>query len=255
MKWLVRTLFVWLFFCTFSLVAFLLASNIKAVEVKPYVGHVNDFAQVLSAETITAVEQKLLTQSQQPEGVEVAVITLDSLEGEVIETVSLAYFDQWQIGKKGADNGVLLLLAINDREIRIQTGYGVEGSLPDGLAGRIIRNDIIPHLAENNYDAAVTVGVERILQSIASPQDISSNISSNQMASPWTVLLIMFIFFGGIVLFVLLIAKLAAKSGPGKPGKPRSNTFPRSTRSSSSSSSSFSFGGGRTGGGGASGKW
>ena len=230
----------------FSLQAF-------AFEVKQYEGMVNDFAQVLSAETKLQLEEKLQQEASRQNGAELAVVTLNSLEDQPIESVALAYFDQWQIGKKGEDNGVLLLLAINDRDIRIQTGYGVEGSLPDGMAGRIIRQDIVPHLQENDYDAAVVAGVNEILAQISNPDQL---INSNQNnVSVWTAILIMIIFFGIIALFIYLVAKYAPKT-PGFSHTLSSSKSPFSTsRSSSSSSKSFSFGGGRSGGGGASGKW
>jgi len=225
-----------------------------AIEVKSYEGLVNDFAQVLSPETETQLEEKLQQEASRQNGAELAVITLSSLENQPIESVALAYFDQWQIGKKGEDNGVLLLLAIEDREIRIHTGYGVEGSLPDGMAGRIIRQGIVPYLQNEDYDSAVKSGVDNILAQIAHPEELSS--STNEDVPIWIVLLFMFVFFGIVGLFLYLIIKY----GPKQPGLNSSNrTSPFSSTpfstSSKSSSGSFSFGGGRSGGGGASGKW
>lgn len=225
-----------------------------ALEVKKYEGMVNDFAQVLSAETKLQLEGKLQQEASRQNGTELAVVTLSSLEDQPIESVALAYFDQWQIGKKGEDNGVLLLLAINDREIRIHTGYGVEGSLPDGMAGRIIRQDIVPHLQNDDYDAAVIAGVDRILAQISNPEQIQNSAQGD--VSVWTVILIMLILFGIIGLFIYLVAKYAPKT-PGYSHTTSSSRSPFSSPKSSSSSSSrsFSFGGGRSGGGGASGKW
>lgn len=234
----------------------LFASLAHAIEIKPYSGLVNDFANVLSEEMEQQLEAKLLQEAERLDGVELAVLTLDSLEGETVEQVALAYFDNWQVGKKGEDNGVLLLLAIDDREVRIQTGYGVEGALPDGLAGRIIRQDIVPHLQAGNYDLAIENGVNRILQRIADPASEMVPESTPSSGSIWFVLMVLVIFFGGIVLLIFLITKYAQPSSSSSPSSTRSRPSTSSTRASSSSSSkSFSFGGGRTGGGGASGKW
>lgn len=252
MKWLRRAIFPLVIFCIF----FLFTSSANAIEVRPYSGHVNDFAQVLSTDATAEIESKLLAESQRSDGVEVVVVTLQSLEGEVIESVALQYFDEWKIGKKDFDNGVLFILAIDDREIRIQTGYGVEGDLPDGMAGRIIRNDIIPYLQRDDYDGAINAGVDKILQATVAPEGASlEGAASTNVASPLFVLLIMVFFVGGIILFILLIAKLAKKTGSHGHRSSTPTTLKPSSRSSSSSSKSFSFGGGRSGGGGASGKW
>ena len=226
-----------------------------AIEVNPYEGLVNDFAQVLSTETEVQLEEKLSQEASRENGAELAVVTLSSLESQPIESVTLAYFDKWQIGKKGEDNGVLLLLAIEDREIRIHTGYGVEGVLPDGVSGRIIDQEIIPHLRNDDYDSAIIAGVDRILVQIASPQQLPTTQSN---VSIWTILLILVIFYGIIGLLIFLIVKYAPKtSGSGSSSRSSSpfKTSSFSSGSKSSSSSSFSFGGGRSGGGGASRKW
>ncbi|HQM16139.1 MAG TPA: TPM domain-containing protein, partial [Candidatus Woesebacteria bacterium] len=132
----------------FSLVLFWLIGSWQsagAVNVQSYEGLVNDYAQVLSDEVENSLETRLQDEASKENGAELAVVTLPSLDGEEIESVALAYFDTWKIGKAKQDNGVLLLIAISDREIRIQTGYGVEPIIPDGVAGRIIRNDIVPY--------------------------------------------------------------------------------------------------------------
>lgn len=226
-----------------------------AIEVKSYEGFVNDFAQVLSAETESQLEKKLQQEASRQNGAELAVVTLSSLEDQPIESVALAYCDEWEIGKKGEDNGALLLLAIEDREIRIHTGYGVEGSLPDGMAGRIIRQDIVPHLQNEDYDSAVETGVDQILTQIASPEEI---LPSSQEDIPiWFVLLTIALFFGVVGLLIFSVSKYALSSSYSTSSNRRSSFKPSSfsSGSKSSSSSSFSFGGGRSGGGGASGKW
>ncbi len=242
----------------FSLVLFWLIGSWQsagAVNVQSYEGLVNDYAQVLSDEVENSLETRLQDEASKENGAELAVVTLPSLDGEEIESVALAYFDTWKIGKAKQDNGVLLLIAISDREIRIQTGYGVEPIIPDGVAGRIIRNDIVPYLKEEQYDQAVIVGVDRILALIADPS-VAREYQSASLGSLMTVLL-MAAFFGFIGLIVWLSIKYSPKLGSISSGTKSSWSKPSSFSSSShsSSSSSFSFGGGRSGGGGASGKW
>lgn len=74
-----------------------------------------------------------------------------SLDGDTIENFAVRLFEQWKIGKKGKDNGVLLLIAINERKLRIEVGYGLESTITDGKAGEIIREVITPEFKKNNY--------------------------------------------------------------------------------------------------------
>ena len=229
----------------------------RAFEVKPYTLPVNDFVGVLSTSTVDQLNTQLKDIAEQPGGVEVAVAILPSFEDQPLENVALAYFNDWKIGKKGLDNGVLLLLAVQDREIFIQTGYGVEGVISDGVAGRIIRNDIIPHLKNEDYDSAVKAGVERILfyTNNSDASELATGTMSDQ-GSFWQVMLVMVLFFGFIGFLIWWANKKWPHSGGLSKPSSTSRNFPSSFSSSkSSSSSSFSFGGGRTGGGGASGKW
>jgi uncharacterized protein len=137
---------------------------IFAFTVPNYDGPVNDFADIISPSTETSLEAQLTDEANKELGVEIAVLTLPSLENEPIEDVAQLVFDSWQIGKSRADNGVLLLIAVGDREIRIQTGYGAEVFLPDAAAGDIMRSVINPQLAAGNYDQAVEQGVNAILE-------------------------------------------------------------------------------------------
>ncbi len=128
-------------------------------------GYVNDFAGVLRAETISTLNTELNLFEASTSN-QIAVVTVRNLGGDYIEHYAAELFKDWGIGKEKEDNGVLLLLAIDDRELRIEVGYGLEGALPDSLAQRIINNDIVPLLKEEEYDAAVQVGVEKIAVAI-----------------------------------------------------------------------------------------
>jgi uncharacterized protein len=129
------------------------------------VGFVNDFAGILSAQTKTVLEDEILVLEKQT-GHELAVVTVPSLGGDTIENFSVELYKEWGLGKKGADNGVLLLVAPNEREVRIEVGYGLEGVLPDLLVSRIIKDVIIPAFATGDFDGGVLAGVSKIKQII-----------------------------------------------------------------------------------------
>ena len=130
-------------------------------------GWVGDFAEVIEE----ADEQKiseLATNLEQETTAELAVLTITSLEGGSIEDYAVRLFEQWGIGKKDKDNGVLLLLAIQDRQWRIEVGYGLEPILPDGLCGEIGRKQMVPLLKKGKYGEAAYAGAYRIAEIILS---------------------------------------------------------------------------------------
>ncbi|MCB1134972.1 MAG: TPM domain-containing protein [Chlamydiia bacterium] len=123
---------------------------------------VSDFAGVMHPARRATLERRL--ESVATQGVaEIAVVTLDSLGPLSDSQAARQIFDAWGIGKRGADNGVLILIAVKERRIRIETGYGIEGSIPDSVAGRIIRNTIAPSLRVGNWDEGIEAGVEEVL--------------------------------------------------------------------------------------------
>ncbi|MCX6012794.1 MAG: TPM domain-containing protein [Chloroflexi bacterium] len=122
-------------------------------------GYVNDLANVLSAEGRTNLESRLTTLEKETSA-EVVIVTINSLNGNSIEVYSVELFEKWGIGKKGKDNGILFLIAVDDSEVRIEVGYGLEEIITDGRAGRILDNDVIPYFKEDNYEAGITAGIE-----------------------------------------------------------------------------------------------
>ena len=125
-------------------------------------GRVVDRADILSStteETLTA----LLKSHEDSTSNQVAVLTIASLEGEVIEAYSLRVAETWALGTAANDNGVLLLVAVEDRAMRIEVGYGLEGTLTDAVAGRIIRNEMTPRFRAGDFDGGVLVGVQSIV--------------------------------------------------------------------------------------------
>ncbi|MBI2170898.1 MAG: TPM domain-containing protein [Chloroflexi bacterium] len=128
-------------------------------------GFVNDFA-VLIPEDTEAVLEALLQQFEEETTVEIAVVTVASLEGDTIEGYAVRLFQQWGIGKKGVDNGVLLLIAAQERDVRIEVGYGMEPYITDGMAGRILDEAVLPGLRQGDFALGILKGVQAIAQAI-----------------------------------------------------------------------------------------
>ena len=136
------------------------------VSVPPLTGRVVDRADLLAPATERALTQQLAAHEDST-GNQVAVLTIPSLEGTPIEDYALTVARTWALGQEGTDNGVLLLVARDDREMRIEVGYGLEGVLPDAVASQIIRHELRPAFREGDFDGGVEAGVQAILQAIA----------------------------------------------------------------------------------------
>ena len=137
------------------------AMPVKALEFPPATGHVNDWADIFSPDFENSLEKDLVTFEKETTA-EIAVVTVKDLQETTIEDFAVRLFEDWGIGKADEDNGLLLLIAPNDRELRIEVGYGLEPVVTDGRAGRIIRNEITPEFKQNNYEGGVANGVEAI---------------------------------------------------------------------------------------------
>jgi uncharacterized protein len=124
-------------------------------------GRVNDFAGVLDTTTKTQIET-IIREAERITSAQMAVATVSSLEGMSVEEYANRLFHEWGIGKKALDNGVLVLVAPNERKVRIEVGYGLEPLLPDGLAGEIIRTEILPRFRENDYAGGTLAAITRI---------------------------------------------------------------------------------------------
>jgi len=124
-------------------------------------GFVNDYANLYSTEFKNNLENKL-SEFEKTTTAEIAVVTIKSLEGESVEEYAVRLFEKWRIGKEKEDNGLLLLIAKDDREVRIEVGYGLEPLITDSRAGDIIRRDIIPEFKSSNYEA----GTEKAINSL-----------------------------------------------------------------------------------------
>jgi uncharacterized protein len=126
---------------------------------------VNDLASMIPTDARQRIEQKLAAFEQQT-GAQVAVLTIPSLEGEPIEDFSLRVVEAWKLGKKGKDNGVLFLVSKQDRRMRIEVGYGLEGDLTDLETSRILDDVVAPYFRNGDFGGGIEHGVDAILASL-----------------------------------------------------------------------------------------
>ena len=222
-------------------------------------GHrVHDEAHALSTPMLDQLEKHLASYEDSTSN-QIAVLIINSLHGEVIETYSLRVSEQWQLGQKEKDNGVLLLIAIDDSRMRIEVGQGLEGVLTDAHCSRIIRNEIAPEFRRQNFDAGVWAGVKAIEKAIGG--EYAADDVDGMSDEDW------YLLWGAVAFFVSILIysfyREFKTSNTPRVGPPSTSSSSSSSSdsdsswssSSSSSGSSFSGGGGSFGGGGASGSW
>jgi uncharacterized protein len=143
----------------------ILASPVFALDVPPLTGRVVDLAQVLPAEVAASLSRDLEAHETKTSN-QVAVLILPSLDGEPLESFSHRVGTTWKLGQKGAENGVLLLVALRERKVRIEVGYGLEGPLTDLRSAHIIRQEIVPRFRNGDLPGGIAAGVQAILGTI-----------------------------------------------------------------------------------------
>jgi uncharacterized protein len=244
-RWLATALLL-----TCSAVA-LFAANFPALT-----GRVVDSAQILDARSRPAIEQKLMD-LEAKSGIQLVVATIKSLEGQDVESYANQLFRTWKLGEKAKNNGVLLVVAPTERKVRIEVGYGLEGTLTDALSNVIITNALIPRFKAGDFSGGISRGVDDIIAVLTTDSSdwqkrTSFRADSPQKADPvnWAILagIVLLIFLliwspGFRWVFFNIVLNLAVSSG----GSRSSGGF--------SSGGGFSGGGGSSGGGGASGSW
>lgn len=240
--------------------AFLLVfftSALFSFEVPPLTGRVVDKAGVIESEDIVQLDSLLKSVEEKTES-QIVVLTIPSLQGEEISTYAYKVAETWGLGQEGKDNGVLLLVAMAEREVRIEVGYGLEGILNDAKCGRIIRNVIIPEFKNENYSSGIMAGVQNICGFITEDLDlISDSVEKEKNPEDKNLaFVIMFIIFICMIIFSHLFGGGSYSYGRGfaNTGGTRTN-FGGMNNFGGNSFGGFSGGGGHFGGGGASGKW
>ena len=139
-----------------------LAGPSAALEVPFLSGRVNDHAGLLSPASEAKLDAEI-REFEKKTGHQFAVLTLPSLDGEALEDFSLKVARTWGLGAKGKNDGLLLLVSRDDRKLRIEVGYGLEGAVPDAATGRIIRDVIVPRFRERDFDGGVVAGARAVM--------------------------------------------------------------------------------------------
>jgi uncharacterized protein len=228
-----------------------------AVSFPPLSGRIVDQANIISAETRSTIERKLAALETRS-GIQLVVGTVTSLEGQEIEPYANQLFRTWQLGEKAKNNGVLLLVAPNERRVRIEVGYGLEGTLTDALSKVIITNAMTPRFKAGDFSGGIARGVDDIITVLTTDgsewqQRPALRLDRQQTEGPpdWVIWLgvsafiFLLIVSPGFRWFVLGLAlNILTSSGGGG-----------SSSGGSSGGGGFSGGGGSSGGGGASGSW
>ncbi len=157
------------FAAAFLAAAFLLCSSPapaqQLVPVPPLVSPVTDVTGTLAPDQIAALEAKLRA-FEQAKGSQVAVLIVPSTQPEEIEQYAIRVVDAWKLGRQNVDDGAMLVVALDDRKLRIEVGYGLEGALPDAIANRIIDEEIVPLFRRGDYYGGIATGVDRMLRVI-----------------------------------------------------------------------------------------
>jgi uncharacterized protein len=229
-------------------------------------GRIVDQANIIPADTRAALEPKL-AELEEKSGIQLVVATVSSLEGQDIEPYANELFRSWKLGEKQKNNGVLLLVAPNERRVRIEVGYGLEGTLTDALSKIIIANAIAPRFKTGDFGGGITRGVDDIITVLTTDASEwqkrpSLRLDRQPDADPagWIlttglfVFLLLFLVWPGFRWFVLnVLLNILASSGTSR----SSGGYSGGGYSGGgySGGGGFSGGGGSSGGGGASGSW
>ena len=209
----VRSWRAWQLFAFFPL-----AFGLAAVDFPTPTGFVNDFAGVLGQGARQQLEERLQAYARETT-TEIAIAVLPSLGGRTIEEASVRLFEQWRIGKRDKNNGLLIVVAVSDRRVRIEVGYGLEGKVPDAQAGRIIRDIITPPFRQGDYAGGLTAAVDELARLIGAPPVASTRpVPPPRRSSPNA-------WFVGEVLFFLTI--LGAGVWGSRPRCPRCRSILR----------------------------
>ena len=191
-----------------ALAVILLLPAHAQVAVPALKARVTDLTRSLTPNQLDTLEQ-LLKSFETRKGSQIAVLIVPSTEPEEFEQYTIRVAEAWQLGRKGIDDGVLLLVAKDDRELRIEVGYGLEGAIPDAVAKRIVSEIITPHFKQDDYFGGILAGVDRIIKVIEGeplPEKKSSRTKDNGSSSNWLTI--------GFVLAVVLGGAMRALLGP-----------------------------------------
>lgn len=217
-------------------------------------GPVIDAANLLSMSQYNQLESFLLNLDE-TSGVQIAVLTVPSLNGVALEEFSIRHAEKWQLGQKGVDNGALLLASMEEHALRIETGYGTEGVLTDAKCAQIIRNVLVPNFRDGKYGEGIIEAVNNMAGIITSDESlISKSVLSETSSSSYSDSTFMDVCYI-ILAIIIIIIFLALVFGGSGSGSYSGGSYRGGGHSYSGGGRSFSGGGGHFGGGGSSGHW
>lgn len=216
-------------------------------------GRVNDYANILNSNEERSIEV-MLDELEKKTSAQVVLLTIDTLDGDTIEDYSIRLTEQkgWKIGQKGLDNGVILLISMKERKLRLEVGYGLEGALTDLKSSYIIRKLIVPGFKSGKYYQGILRGLTTVSGIISKEYDIPSEdlkkFKEKKSENPGISFIIFLVIF-----FFFVLPAFSKSKGKGGTGFWGGGGF--GGGSSSGGFGGFSGGGGSFGGGGASGGW
>jgi uncharacterized protein len=193
---------------TFILIAFFTPSFLfSAIPQAEPNGYVNDFAGVLTLEQKNSLENKLAVFSESTTN-EISVVTVKNLDGDYIEHYAEELFKAWGIGTRKNDNGVLLLIAVDNHKMRIEVGYGLEGVLTDAISAQIIENDLAPAFKRKEYYGGIDQATDDIIR-VTKGEYVNTSSSTNSTSSDsnkvTTFLMFILAIGTGIITFIISI--------------------------------------------------
>jgi uncharacterized protein len=214
-------------------------------------GRVNDHATLLPRERAVALEQEL-AEYEKKTGHQFVLLTLESLEGDTLEDFSLRAVEKWKLGRKKVDDGLLLLIVKKERKVRIEVGYGLEGSITDATSSRVIRRVLAPAFRSNDYAGGIEQAFAALMKADQTPAgERGESARRGGGLGPLPLLLFLMVPFLG----VLWLLRRGGGGGGWGGGGYYGGSFGRGGWGGGGGGGGFSGGGGGFGGGGASGGW
>ncbi|RIY41509.1 dehydrogenase [Neopusillimonas maritima] len=237
-------------FLVFMFAGPVFAQTSEEVSVPPLEARVTDTTDTLDAQTIESLTQSLAALEAE-KGAQIAVLIIPTTGSESIDQYAVRAFEQWKLGRNRVDDGILFVVAKDDRRMRIEVGYGLEGAVPDLLAGRIIREQVAPRFQQGDFSGGVTAGVNSLIglvqgEDLPAPAEDTAGQNGQGEDSWWDFALFGLIFvlamppviagvaggvlifmassslvfavLGGMALFVISLAIRAARGGGGGRG-------------------------------------
>jgi uncharacterized protein len=177
-----------------------LCTSVQALDVPQLKGYINDYADMISPPARAQLENELKA-FEQSDSTQVVILTIPSLEGEVIEEYGIKVAEAWKVGQKNKDNGVIFLVSKNDRKMRIEVGRGLEGKLTDLTAGRIVDLVVKPRFKRGDFDGGFVAGVSAIIDATRGEFKADEKSPGSKINGSSGILSML--IFGGMIMLVL----------------------------------------------------